>query len=221
MVIGGGSEGPSRQSCCFSLKSLRLARHKRSNSSSLKEGCGRNYSSSSSSYFSDSNFYDCHAVFFSSRLAATRLDTTTTNTNWRPLWPVAVASITSSLGTARKSCRPQPPPTRSSGKKTTSLWWPTRRRRSRLYRRRRPRPHRCLCSRDRRSKREELESYRYLCLLEATASGRRQQNKQPPKRSLPPPPAPAKAATRSLSDDDNSSLRSWLEGLQQPLPFAA
>lgn len=218
MVIGGGSEGPSRQSCCFSLKSLRLARHKRSNSSSLKEGCGRNYSSS---YFSDSNFYDCHAVFFSSRLAATRLDTTTTNTNRRPLWPVAVASIASSLGTARKSCRPQPPPTRSSGKKTTSLWWPTRRRRSRLYRRRRPRPHRCLCSRDRRSKREELESYRYLCLLEATASGRRQQNKQPPKRSLPPPPAPAKAATRSLSDDDNSSLRSWLEGLQQPLPFAA
>ena len=217
MVIGGGSEGPSRQSCCFSLKSLRLARHKRSNSSSLKEGCGRNYSSSS--YFSDSNFHDCHAVFFSSRLAATRLDTTTTNTNWRPLWPVAVASITSSLGTARKSCRPQPPTTRSSGKKTTSLWWPTRR--SRLCRPRR-RPHRCLCSRDRRGKREELESYRcYLCLLEATASGRRQQNKQPPKRSLPPPPAPAKAATRSLSDDDNSSLRSWLEGLQQPLPFAA
>ena len=218
MVIGGsGSEGPSRQSCCFSLKSLRrrrrrLARHKRSNS----------------------NLYaDCHAVFFSSSwLAAKRLDTTNKK-HWRPSWPVAVASIaTSSLGTARKSCRPKPSPLTpkrsSSGKKTTSLWWPTRQSLLRLCRRHR-RPRHCSClSRDRRGKRrEELESSYcccfYLCLLEATANGRLfQQNKQPPKRSLPPPPlAPAKAATRSLSDDDNSSLRSWLEGLQQPLPFAA
>ena len=33
-----------------------------------------------------------------------------------------------------------------------------------------------------------------------------------------PAASSSKAATRSLSDDDNSSLRSWLEGLQQPLP---